>query len=223
MSDAKKSFTLYTAPTPNGFCPSILLEEMKAVYPDLSYEVSKIEMSKNQQKEPWFIKLNPNGRIPVLVDHLRDDHTIFETSAIALYLVQNYDKDFHFWFDPAKDTNSYSDMLQWTFFSHGAIGPMTGQLAHFNHHSEDIPYAKKRYLDETKRLYGVFEIQLKDRDWLAGPGRGKFSIADVKTFPWVHIHQRAGIESIDEFPHLKAYVERNRERAAVQAGLKVAQ
>lgn len=99
---------------------------------------------------------------------------------------------------------------------------MQGQSNHFNRYApEVIPYAKKRYLDETKRLYGVLEIRLADRDWLVGSGRGKVSIADLNVFPWVRIHKFAGLESLDEFPRVKAWVERTLERPAVQAGIAV--
>ncbi|KAF9569037.1 glutathione S-transferase [Agrocybe pediades] len=223
MSDStKKPLTLYTGPTPNGHQVSVYLEELKAVNPAVDYDVQKINISTNVQKEPWFIKLNPNGRIPVLVDHSRNDFPVFETAAILLYLAQHYDKDHVFWFDSEKEPDDYSEMIQWTFFAHGGIGPMQGQSNHFNKFApEDIPYAKKRYLDETKRLFGVLQIRLQDRDWLAGPGKGKFSLADIKAFPWVRIHKFAGVETLDEWPAVKAWVERAEARPAVKVGLTV--
>ncbi|RDB22563.1 Disulfide-bond oxidoreductase YfcG [Hypsizygus marmoreus] len=222
MSTSTKPFVVYFAVTPNGVQPTILLEELKAFYPAVDYDIEKIDISKDQNKEPWFIKLNPNGRIPVLVDRSRDNFPVFETAAILLYLAHNYDKDYHFWFDPVKEPKDYSEMLQWIFFAHGGIGPMQGQANHFGRFApEDIPYAKNRYINETKRLYGVLEIRLADRDWLAGPGRGKYSIADIKAFPWVRIHKFAGVETLDEWPSVKAWVERNQARPAVEAGLAV--
>ncbi|KJA30135.1 hypothetical protein HYPSUDRAFT_32229 [Hypholoma sublateritium FD-334 SS-4] len=219
-----KPITLYTAGTPNGHQVSIFLEELKAAYPGVDYDAVKINMSINQQKEPWFIKLNPNGRIPTIVDHTRSDFAVFETAAILLYLAQHYDKDHAFWFDAETDPNSYSEMLQWIFFAHGGVGPMQGQAGHFrNAAKEDIPYAKTRYLEETKRLYSVLEIRLKERDWLAGAGRGKYSLADIKTFPWVRVHKFAGIEELDEWPAVKAWVARNLERPLTQLGIKVPQ
>ncbi|KAJ3558453.1 hypothetical protein NM688_g918 [Phlebia brevispora] len=99
---------------------------------------------------------------------------------------------------------------------------MQGQANHFVRFAPvDIPYAKKRYLDETKRLYGVLDIRLSDRDWLAGPDRGKYSIADINAFPWVAGHGFAGIESMDEWPNVKAWLARCWERPAVQAGMQV--
>ncbi|THH28814.1 hypothetical protein EUX98_g5370 [Antrodiella citrinella] len=147
--------------------------------------VHPINISKNTQKEPWFLALNPNGRIPVLVDRNRADFAVFETAAILLYLAQHYDAASKFAFDPATQADEYSRMLQWMFFAHGGIGPMQGQLNHFARFApEDIPYAKKRYLDETKRLYGVLDIHLNGRDFLAGPERGTYSIADMNAFTW---------------------------------------
>ncbi|KAG2022557.1 glutathione S-transferase, variant 2 [Coprinopsis cinerea AmutBmut pab1-1] len=145
MPSSSKPFHLYTMITPNGVVPPIYLEELKKVYPNIDYDATKVDISTNVQKEPWFIKLNPNGRIPVLVDQARENFPVFETSAILLYLAQNYDKDFKFWFNPQTEVNDYSDMIQWLFFAHGGIGPMQGQNHHFNKYApEDIPYAKKR-------------------------------------------------------------------------------
>lgn len=222
MSSSNKPFILYTAATPNGFQASVFLEELKAIYPSIEYDIEKIDISKNVQKEPWFIKLNPNGRIPVLVDQSRDNFPVFETAAILLYLAHNYDKDQKFWYDPITHPKEYSEILQWIFFAHGGIGPMQGQANHFNRFApEDIPYAKTRYIEETKRLYGVLEIRLADRDYLVGPGRGKYTIADIKAFPWVKIHAFAGIQSLDEWPNVKAWLARGVERPAAQAGFEV--
>ncbi|KDQ62576.1 hypothetical protein JAAARDRAFT_122192 [Jaapia argillacea MUCL 33604] len=216
-----KPLVLYTARTPNGFKPSILLEELKAAY-GVDYDFKKIDIGKNVQKEPWFIKLNPNGRIPTLVDHSRNDFSVFESAAILFYLEQHYDKEKKFIFDPATHPDDYSELLQWIFFAHGGVGPMQGQSNHFNRYApEDIPYAKKRYIDETKRLYGVLEIRLKEREYLAGPGKGIYTIADINVFPWVRIHSFAGIESLDEWPGVKSWVERIEARPTVQEGLNV--
>ncbi|KAJ7744508.1 glutathione S-transferase [Mycena maculata] len=215
-----KPFLLYTGPTPNGYKVTIYLEELKTLYPNVEYDTEKIDISTNRQKEPWFIALNPNGRIPVLVDRSRDNFVVFETAAILLYLAQHYDKQKKFTFDAETEPNDYSEMLQWIFWAHGGVGPMQGQANHFNRYApEDIPYAKKRYIDETKRLYGVLEIRLADRDWLAGPGRGKLSIADFNVVAWVRVWKFSGVDSIDEFPNVKAWLERISERPAVQAGV----
>ncbi|EIW61859.1 glutathione S-transferase C-terminal-like protein [Trametes versicolor FP-101664 SS1] len=212
---------LYTTATPNGHKVSVFLEELKAAY-GVEYDVEKIDISKNTQKEPWFIKLNPNGRIPVLVDRNRDNFTVFETAAILLYLQQFYDKENKFGFDKDKAPNDYSELLQWIFFAHGGVGPMQGQANHFNKYApESIPYAKKRYTEETKRLYGVLEIRLQDRDYLVGPGRGTYSIADINVIAWIRFHKIAGIESLDEWPRLKDWVERSTARPAFQEGVTI--
>jgi len=217
---ALKPFKLYTWPTPNGKKVTAFLEELKLAYPGIDYEVEKIDISKDIQKEPWFIKLNPNGRIPVLVDTNRNDFVIFETAAILLYLQQHYDNDNKFGFDPVTEPNDYSEALQWILFAHGGVGPMQGQLNHFNKFApEKLPYAINRYLNETKRLYGVLQIRLEDRDWLAGPGRGKFSVADINVLPWIRIHAFSGVETLDEWPALKAWVARTEERPGVAKGV----
>jgi len=222
MSTTTKPFTLYFATTPNGYPPAALLEELKAINPAVDYEVHKIDITSGKQKEPWFIKLNPNGRIPVLIDHTRNDFAVFETSAILLYLVQHYDKDLKFSFDPAQNPNEYSEVLQWLFFAHGGIGPMQGQANHFGKYApERIPYAIKRYVEETKRLYGVLEIRLTGRDWLVGPDKGKYTIADIKAFPWIKIHAFSGIESLDEWPNVKAWLDRSLSRTGSQAAYQV--
>lgn len=221
-----KPLLLYTATTPNGYKVSTVLEELKAAYGTnvIDYDYEKIVLSTNRQKEPWFIALNPNGRIPVLVDrsHKPAPFTVFESAAILLYLVRKYDLEGRFTFPTGSDEES--ELLQWIFFVHGGVGPMQGQAHHFRHAaSEDVPYAKKRYTEETARLYGVLNIRLEGRDYLVGPGRGKLTIADLNAFPWMRIHQRAGIETLDAFPHVQAWLNRIAERPAVKAGLGIPQ
>ncbi|KAG8996623.1 glutathione S- transferase, nitrogen catabolite repression regulator, partial [Tulasnella sp. JGI-2019a] len=173
----------FTAPTPNGHKVSVLLEELKATY-GLQYTAKSLDFSKSEQKEPWFLKINPNGRIPAITDENRDNFNVFESAAILLYLVQHYDPDFKFMFDPVNDANNYSEALQWIFFTHGGIGPMQGQAAHFFRFApEKIPYAIDRYITEVKRLYSVLESRLQSRDYLVGDGRGRYSIADMNCFP----------------------------------------
>ncbi|EGO01974.1 hypothetical protein SERLA73DRAFT_177650 [Serpula lacrymans var. lacrymans S7.3] len=220
MSASSKPFVLYTGPTPNGHKVSVLLEELKAVYGNaVDYEVFRIDISTNVQKEPWFIKLNPNGRIPVLTDKSRNNFNVFETAAILLYLEHHYDKEKRFTFE---DPDELSEQLQWMFFAHGGVGPMQGQSNHFQRAApEDIPYAKNRYVEETKRLYGVLEIRLSGRDYLVGSGKGKYSVADINVLPWVRIHKYAAIESLDEWPNVKAWVARALERPTFQAGIAV--
>jgi len=230
MSTAsQKPLVLYYVATPNGKKASVHLEELKALYSGVDYDVRRINMGANEQKESWFINtLNPNGRIPTLVDRTRPTTTgaegfsIFESAAILLYLSQHYDKEFKLWFDPATQPEHYSEMLQWIFFAHGGVGPMQGQANHFVKFApEDIPYAKKRYLDETKRLYEVLNIRLTNRDFLAGPGKGVYSIADINVFPWINGHTFLGIETLAEWPNVNRWIESIRARAPVQAGVAV--
>ncbi|KAF8964194.1 glutathione S-transferase [Flammula alnicola] len=164
--------------------------------------------------------MNPNGRIPVLVDRTRDNFVVFETAAILLYLAQRCDSEDRFWFDPARQPEDYSIMLQWMFWAHGGLGPMQGQSNHFQRFTPmDIPYAKKRYLDETERLFGVLQLRLAERDFLAGPGKGKYSIADINAFPWIAGHQFSGIETLEKWPGLNSWFERISGREQVQKGL----
>jgi len=222
-----KPFTLWTAATPNGYKASIYLEELKAAYgPEkVDYEAKSLSFAKNEQKEEWFIKINPNGRIPALTDHLRNDFNVFESAAILLYLAQHYDTKHEFSFDPVKEANDYSEALQWIFFAHGGVGPMQGQANHFFRYApEKIPYGINRYITETKRLYGVLEIRLSEnggREYLAGPGKGKYSIADINVFGWVRAWKWCGIESLDFCPHVEAWLGRVAARPAVEIGVTV--
>ncbi|KDQ14869.1 hypothetical protein BOTBODRAFT_32225 [Botryobasidium botryosum FD-172 SS1] len=219
-SPSPKAIQFYTAGTPNGQKVSIFLEELKAAY-GLEYGFQGLSFAKNEQKEPWFLEINPNGRIPAIVDHNRNDFKVFESAAILLYLAQHYDKERRFSFDPSSD--EYNEALQWIFFAHGGIGPMQGQANHFYRYApEKIPYGIKRYQDETRRLYSVLESRLTGREYLAGPGKGTYSIVDISTWPWVLWHPWAGIESIaDEFPNLEKWLRRIQERPQVAAGLNV--
>jgi len=219
---SEKPLILYTSRTPNGFKVSVLLEELKAAYGGPDYDYYTIDIWSNEQKQDWFIKMNPNGRIPTLKDRARGEFHVFETAAILLYLVQYYDKENRFTFDQDKEADDYSEMLQWIFFAHGGVGPMQGQAHVFTHYApEKIPYAIDRYVKESKRLYGVLEIRLKDRDYLAGPGRGKYSLADCNVWPWIRRHNHAICETLDEWPNLKAWTERIAARPAAKAGILV--
>ncbi|CAE6416434.1 unnamed protein product, partial [Rhizoctonia solani] len=209
---------LYTAASPNGYKVSILLEELKDAY-GLQYTFRNIDIRSNEQKEPWFLKINPNGRIPALVDPLRDNFIVFESAAILLYLAQHYDKERRFSYDPATESDSYSEQLQWIFFTHGGIGPMQGQAGHFYRFApEKIPYALDRYITEVKRLYSVLNERLSGRDYLVGSGKGRYGLADMNTFPWVGAYRWAGIKNMDDYPHVQAWLNRISERPQVKAG-----
>ncbi|EJT99564.1 glutathione S-transferase [Dacryopinax primogenitus] len=216
-------FMLYTYDTPNGVKVSSYLEELKDVY-GLTYEFHCMNLLAHEQKSDWFLKLNPNGRVPVLVDrkskaNKREEYIVFESAAILLYLAENYDTLYRYHFE---DPALRSDSLQWIFFSHGGVGPIQGQAHHFVRYAPvDIPYAKKRYLDETKRLYGVLNTRLEGREFLVGEGKGKYSIADMNCVPWVRCWEWAGVDSMLPFPNVVAWMQRIEARPAFQRGADV--
>ncbi|KAF9514916.1 hypothetical protein BS47DRAFT_1294586 [Hydnum rufescens UP504] len=220
---SKPTLTLYTAATPNGYKVSTLLEELKLAYPDsgLSYDLKELSFQRNEQKEPSYLKINPNGRIPAIVHHRPDgsDFAVFESAAIFLYLVQRFDPDYKLHWPAGSDEES--EALQWIFFVHGGVGPMQGQANHFHRYApERIPYATQRYISETKRLYSVLESRLEQgRDYLVGSGRGKLSIADLNAWPWVRRWDWSGVEDLDAFPKLAAWLDRIAASPGVQIGL----
>ena len=197
---------LYTAGTPNGRKVSIALEEMK-----LDYEVHAIDLGALEQKQDWYLKLNPNGRIPMIVDQDNDDFVVFESGAILIYLAEKTGL-----LMPV-ETNGRSEVFQWLMFQMGGIGPLQGQAHVFYRYApEKIPYAIDRYQKETRRLYEVLESQLAHKEFLAG----EYSIADIATFPWVRRHEWAGV-SIDGLPNVERWLAAIEGRPAVQRGLEV--
>ncbi|VDB96188.1 unnamed protein product [Peniophora sp. CBMAI 1063] len=218
---AARSLLLYVAGTPNSWRAAVFVEELKAAYGAKApaFEIERIDITKGTQKEPWFLKINPNGRLPALVDRIRDSYPVFESAAIQLYLAEHYDKERKLSFDPATESNDYTDMLQWIFFAHAHVSPTTGEAFFYNMFApEKIPFSIKRYHDEALRVFGVLDTRLKGRDYLAGPGKGKFSVADTNVFPVVKTSPYIGI-NLDEFPDLKAWVERISARPGAQAGM----
>lgn len=204
---------LLTSATPNGQKISIFLEEL-----GIPYKTTSIELGADDQKKPEFLEINPNGRIPAIVDDSRNSFPVFESGAILLYLAEHYDKEYRFSF---KDANEKSEMLQWLFFQNAGIGPIQGQANHFFRYApEKIQYGIDRYQNETNRLYSVLESRLQDRDYLIGKDRGKYSIADMSTFTWVRWGPWAGID-LGKFPRLKEWSEKLEEREAVKKGLLV--
>ena len=197
---------LYTAPTPNGYKVSILLEELK-----LPYNVISVKLEKKEQKKTEFLKINPNGRIPTIIDHGNNGFTVFESGAILIYLAEKAKKFL------SSDSNERSVTLQWLMFQMGGIGPMQGQ-AHvfFRYAPEKIEYAIKRYQKETLRLYTVLDTQLKEHEYLAG----NLSIADIATWPWVRSFHWAGLE-IEKLPHLQRWIDVLAKRPAFQRGIEV--
>ncbi len=194
---------LYTSPTPNGWKASIMLEEL-----ELPYQVKPIRLDQLEQKQDWFLAINPNGRIPALVDHDEGDLAVFESGAILVYLAEKTGKLL-----PA-ETRARADVMQWLMFQMSGVGPMQGQAnVFFRYAPEKIPFAIDRYQNETKRLYTVLDGRLADREYLAGD----YSIADIATWPWVSIAGWAGVE-VDDLPNLKRWIETVGKRPAVQAG-----
>ena len=197
---------LYTAPTPNGWKASIMLEEL-----GLPYEVRAINLLERVQKEPWYLKLNPNGRIPTIVDRDAGNFAVFESGAILIYLAEKTDKLL------PKDAKGRSVALQWLMFQMGGVGPMQGQAnVFFRYAPEKIEYAINRYQEETTRLYQVLDTRLADTEYLAG----EYSIADIATWPWVRIHDWSGV-SVDGMPHLQRWIDVIAARPAVQRGIAV--
>ncbi|SHG84576.1 glutathione S-transferase [Hydrocarboniphaga daqingensis] len=195
---------LYTAATPNGWKASILLEELA-----VPYQVHAVSLSRGDQKQPDYLKINPNGRIPAIVDRDAGDFAVFESGAILIYLAEKYGRLL-----PA-DVKGRSQVIQWLMFQMGGIGPMQGQAnVFFRYAPEKIPYAIDRYQAETKRLYRVLDTQLQGREFLCGD----YSIADIANWTWVSLHDWAGV-SIDDLSALQAWVERIRARPAVQRGI----
>lgn len=200
---------LYYWPTPNGWKISIALEEM-----GLPYEVHLIDISKGEQFAPDFLKIAPNNKMPAIVDHGTvggEPISIFESGAILQYLGRKTGK-----FYPVNE-RARVEVDQWLFWQMGGLGPMAGQTHHFRIYApEKIEYAILRYTNETKRLYGVLDKRLKDREWVAG----EYSIADMAIAPWARLWERQG-QDIAEFPHMKRWLEAFHARPAVQRGLAV--
>ncbi|KAF8508123.1 glutathione S-transferase [Gautieria morchelliformis] len=207
--------TLYTVGTANGYPIAVALEEL-----EVPYKLRTISFKETEQKSDWFLKINPNGRIPAIVDHKNKegDFPVFETSAILLYLAQHYDPERRISYDPITEPNLYSEELQWMLFAHGGVGPMQGQANHFFRYArEKVEYGIKRYQDETKRLFSVLEKRLEGREWLVGPHYG---LADIKTFPWVAIGPWSGID-MAPYPNIQAWLERIQARPKTYKGLGV--
>jgi GST-like protein len=197
---------LYTAPTPNGYKTSIALEEL-----GLPYEVHVVNLGENEQKRPEYLKINPNGRIPTIVDRDAGDFAVFESGAILIYLAEKTGKLM------PPDPKGRSQVIQWLMFQRGGVGPMQGQAHVFlRYFPEKLPSAIDRYQKETKRLYTVLDTRLEGRAFLVD----EYSIADIAHWPWVMAHEWAGV-SIEDLPNLQAWLKRVGERPAVQKGIQV--
>jgi glutathione S-transferase len=197
---------LYTWTTPNGRKVSIALEEM-----GLPYTVHPVPIRTGVQKEPPFLAINPNGRVPAIVDRDAGDFAVFESGAILIYLAEKSGL-----FMPT-EVKARSVVIQWLMWQMGGLGPMHGQANVFNRYfPEKIPSVIKRYQDETKRLFTVMNTRLADHAFLAGD----YSIADMASWPWVMQHDWAGVP-IDDLPHLQRWLAEIGERPAVKRGFDV--
>jgi len=195
---------LYYWTTPNGHKVSLFLEEA-----GLPYKVHPINIGQGDQFKPDFLKIAPNNRIPAIVDQNPTDGgapiSLFESGAILLYLAEKTGQ-----FIP-KDLRGRQEALQWLFWQMGGLGPMAGQNHHFSQFApEKIPYAIKRYVDETARLYGVLDRRLADRAFVAGED---YSIADMAIYPWIVSHKWQS-QRLEDFPHVQRWFNSIKERPA---------
>lgn len=200
---------LYTWGTPNGRKVSIMLEEC-----GLPYRVHAVDIGKAEQDLPAFRAINPNGKIPAIVDANGPDgapFTLFESGAILLYLAQKTGR-----FLPREERRRF-EALQWLMFQMAGVGPMFGQAHHFLRAAKQpVPYAIERYTGETRRLYGVLDSHLAIHEHLAD----EYSVADMATYPWVARHEWHRVELAD-FPHVRRWFEALGARPAVARGMRV--
>jgi len=202
---------LYTFTTPNGRKASIVLEELQ-----LPYRAHAVDISKGEQLTPAYLAINPNNKIPAIVDQEGPGgapFTLFESGAILIYLAERTGKLL------PTDARGRAEVIQWVMFQMGGLGPMFGQLSHFGRFAkEKIPYAIQRYTDEGKRLLGVLERELAGRDYLARTG---YSIADVASYPWVKAMQEYFPDLFEGREHVRRWLDRVGARPAVQRGMAV--
>ena len=200
---------LYTWSTPNGRKVSIMLEET-----GLAYRVHKIDISKGDQFKPEFVAINPNSKIPAIIDGDGPGGkqlTLFESGAIVIYLAEKTGK-----FLP-KDPAVRYVVLEWVMFQMGGVGPMFGQVHHFLRAApEPVPYAIERYARETRRLYGVLDARLGKAEYLAG----EYSIADIATYPWVARHEWHKV-ALGDFPNVERWYQTIGARPAMARGMAV--
>jgi GSH-dependent disulfide-bond oxidoreductase len=199
---------LYTWATPNGKKASIMLEEV-----ELPYEVHPINIAKGDQLKPEYLAINPNNKIPAIIDSDGPDGKplkLFESGAILMYLADKTGK-----FLPQEMAKRY-EVIQWLMFQMGGVGPMFGQANYFYRLEEKVPFAIERYHKEALRLYKVLEQTLGQRDYLAGD----YSIADIATYPWVGRHDGHNVK-LEEFPNVKRWFETISQRPAVKRGMAV--
>lgn len=197
---------LYTASTPNGWKASIALEEM-----GLQYSVIPLNLMDGDQKKPDYLKINPNGRIPAIVDRENDDFAVFESGAILIYLTEKSGKLL------STDFKKRSQAIQWLMFQMSGVGPMMGQAnVFFRYMPEKIQVAIDRYQAESKRLLAVLDTHLKDHEYLAD----EYSIADIANWSWARTHAWSGVD-VSDLPHLNRWMDQIGKREAVQRGVMV--
>jgi glutathione S-transferase len=196
----------YTSPTPNGHKVSIALEEMQ-----LDYNVINVNLMAGEQKTPEYIKLNPNGRIPTIIDRDNDDFVVFESGAILMYLGEISGE-----FYPT-DAKKRSQVVQWLMFQMGGVGPMMGQAnVFFRYMPEKIQPAIERYQTEVKRLFTVLDNHLATNEYLVDD----YSIADIANWAWVRTHNWSGVE-IEDLVNLSRWVKVIAERPAAKVGIEI--
>ncbi|PYH97265.1 glutathione S-transferase [Aspergillus ellipticus CBS 707.79] len=204
------NITLYTSATPNSFKISIALEELA-----LPYTARAVNLTTQEQKEPWLLEYNPNGRLPTLTDH---DTRVFESGAILLYLVQKYDPEGRISYKP-EETPGYTEMLSWLMWQMGGLGPMQGQAHHFTAFAPvRSSWGIERYTTETRRLYDVLNTRLTESPFLAGD---RFTIADIATYSWVRASPNLLDFQLGEWPAIQRWHDGIAGREAVQRALKV--
>ena len=197
---------LYTAPTPNGWKASVTLEEL-----EIPYQTKVVNLLKQEQKEEWFLRINPNGRIPAIVDRDAADLAVFESGAVMVYLAEKVGKLLPT--APAPRAR----VMSWLMFQMGGIGPMMGQANVFSRYfPEKIPAAIERYQNESRRLFEVLDRQLGETEWLADT----YSIADIANFCWVRTYKWSGV-SLDGLDQLRRWMDAMTARPGVVAGCKV--
>ena len=197
---------LYTASTPNGHKASCTLEEL-----EIPYEVHAIDLSALDQKKPEFTRLNPNGRIPVIVDREEGDLPVFESGAIMIYLAEKAGRLL------PTERRARSRVMSWLMFQMGGIGPMMGQAnVFFRYFPEKIQAAIDRYQNESRRLFEVLDARLAQSEWLAD----EYSIADIANWCWVRSHRWSGV-SVDGLDNLQRWKDALKERPALRRGVEV--
>lgn len=197
---------LYTAPTPNGHKVSIALEELQ-----LDYNSIPVDLSAGEQKNPEYLKINPNGRIPTIVDREEGDFAVFESGAILIYLAEKAGRLL-----PA-DKKKHSQVIQWLMFQMGGVGPMQGQAnVFFRYFPEKLQPVIDRYQNECRRLFTVLDSQLDSQEYLCG----EYSIADIATWSWVRIYEWSGV-NIEGLNNLQRWMETMKGRPACARGVKI--